>query len=340
MRKRISQLNKVLALAFLLVCSLNLASAMLLTEDSVAVDPGMAQAELDLETETQILDESLAQAAIYFSRPRLVSLLGGQRKILLTFDDGPHPRTTPYILDILKKRNLRAVFFVLGLQAEKHPQILKRIAEEGHEIGNHSFNHKNLAQLSEEMVRQQIDRTNSIVEKVTGKKPRFLRPPYGAMDKQLIRICQSENMSIMLWTVDPKDWQNKNETAILRNLSRQLGLTGNSHGGAVLLHDIYPATVKALDPFLDQISMLNYQVATAHNFEGSETNSFWASTEPRLLKNSPFKRKFDPMMCSNKVLVEMLVKKAPVEISSMAMLKANRNRELLVFLARHEFGIN
>ncbi|MEW6712003.1 MAG: polysaccharide deacetylase family protein, partial [Candidatus Riflebacteria bacterium] len=108
MRKRISQFNKVLALAVLLVCTLNLASAMLLTEDSVAVDPGMAEAELDLENEAQILDESLAQAAIYFSRPRLVSLLGGQRKILLTFDDGPHPRTTPYILDILKKRNLRA----------------------------------------------------------------------------------------------------------------------------------------------------------------------------------------------------------------------------------------
>ncbi|MEW6709158.1 MAG: polysaccharide deacetylase family protein, partial [Candidatus Riflebacteria bacterium] len=216
----------------------------------------------------------------------------------------------------------------------------KRIADEGHEIGNHSYNHKNLAHLSEELVRQQIGRTNSIVEKITGKKPRFLRPPYGALNKQLIRICQNENMSIMLWTIDPKDWQNKNETAILRNLSRQLGLTGNSHGGAVLLHDIYPATVKALDPFLDQISMLDYQVADAHNFEGSETDSFWASTEPRLIKTSPFKRKFDPALSGNKVLVEMLVKKAPVEISSMAMLKANRNQDLLVFLARHEFGVN
>lgn len=335
MKFRNAQLITGLILFFVFLALADSSFALLIGKDSVALEPenGMATAHYQDESEEEILDENLAEAGEFFSRPKLVKLFSQNRKVILTFDDGPHPKTTPKILDILKKRNLKAIFFVLGLQAEKYPQLLKQIALDGHEIGNHSYNHKNLAQLSEELVRQQIDRTNNLISSITGNKPRFLRPPYGALNKQLLRICQSENMNIMLWTIDPKDWQNKNEAMILHNLNRQLGLNGSCRGGAVLLHDIYPATVRALDPFLDQLAANEYQIADAGNFAGPDTFGFWAATAPRLLKNAGFTRRIDPTVLAHPLLCEIIGDKQPAEISSMGMLKANRNNELLVYLA-------
>lgn len=307
--------------------------------DSPAIEPdsGMAAVEYNREIDAEIIEENLAEVAEYFSRPRLVKLFSQTRKVILTFDDGPHPKTTPKILEILKKRNLKAIFFVLGLQVEKYPELIRQIAQEGHEIANHSYNHKNLAQLSEAQVHQQIDVTNDLIQKITGQKPRFLRPPYGALNKKVLRICMEKNMDIMLWTIDPKDWQHKNETVILRNLINQLGMNGNLRGGAVLLHDIYPATVRALDPFLDQLAANDYFVADASNFAEGDNSSFWAATAPKLMKNAGFFHKVDPKILAHPLLASIIGEKEPVEISSMAMLKANRSNDLLVFLARSQF---
>lgn len=313
-------------------------AAMLINEDSVAVESEMAKAESFVENIDNLLEENLAEAAVYFSRPKLVKMFSGDRKVIFTFDDGPHPRTTPQILEILKKRNIKAIFFVLGLQAEKYPDLVKRIYADGHEIGNHSYNHKNLAQLSETQVRQQISRTNEIITGITGKRPTFLRPPYGALNKQLLRICQSENMNIMLWTVDPKDWQNKNEATIVRNLSHQLGLGHNLRGGAILLHDIYPATVRALDPILDRLFINDYRVVDAGNMEMPDQASYWAAAEPTLLKSVIFKRKFNPEISGNDALVKLLSEKTKPEPSSMAMLRASRNGDLLVYLLRNQLS--
>ena len=309
--------------------------AAMITQDAVAVESGMAFAEHEAEPEEELMDDSFAQASNYFSRPRLVKMFSGSRRIILTFDDGPHPRTTPRILEILKRRNIKAIFFVLGLQAEKYPQLLRKISEDGHEIGNHTYNHKNLAQLSEADARQQIDRTSKIVERITGKKPRFLRPPYGASNRQLLKICKSENLSLLLWTIDPRDWRYKNETVILRNLNKQLGLYGTPRGGAVLLHDIYPATVRVLNKFLDQISANDFQIADAGNFENYDEQNLWATAEPRLIKNAGFGRTFNVEISGNPLLVNLIGEKYQPEVSSMAMLKANRSNELLVFLVNN-----
>jgi peptidoglycan/xylan/chitin deacetylase (PgdA/CDA1 family) len=325
--------------SLLLLSWAHTAHAAAISMDSLAIEPdtGMAAVEYNQEIGEEILEENLAEVAEYFSRPRLVKLFSQTRKVILTFDDGPHPKTTPKILEILKKRNLKAIFFVLGLQAEKYPELVNQIAQDGHEIANHSYNHKNLAQLSEAQVNQQIDVTNDLIEKITGRKPRFLRPPYGALNKQLLRICQAKNMDIMLWTIDPKDWQHKNESIILRNLMKQLGMNGNLRGGAVLLHDIYPATVRALDPFLDQLAANEYFIADAGNFAEGDDSGFWAATAPRLIKNAGFFHKVDPKILAHPLLTSIIGEKEPVEISSMAMLKANRSNDLLVFLARNQF---
>ena len=116
-------------------------------------------------------------------RNRLRKLLIGNKSVVLTFDDGPHPSTTPHILDILKKRHLRAAFFVLGLQANKYPDIIKRMHDEGHIIGNHTYGHKNLTQLKPAQIKKEIESTNDLIEKITGERPKFMRPPYGAVNK-------------------------------------------------------------------------------------------------------------------------------------------------------------
>lgn len=314
------------------VCASPVAS--IVTEMASKLTAEMAEAQDFAETEDETQSDYLSQTGVYFSRPKLVKLLTHDKKILLTFDDGPHPRTTPKILEILKKRNLKAIFFVLGLQAEKYPHLVKQIHEAGHEIGNHTYNHKNMAQLSEEQIRYQLEKTNQLIENATGERPRFLRPPYGALNKQVLRICQSSNMNIMLWTIDPKDWQNKNEAMILGNLDRQLGLNGSFRGGAVLLHDIYPSTVRALEPFLDKLAINEYQIADANSFDSS-INNFWAATSPELLKNARFKRHFPAEVSGHDLLVKMIGEAEKVEVpSSMALLKASRNGDLLLLLAR------
>ena len=288
------------------------------------------------DTEDMILNDNLAQVGGYFSRPKLLKLLGGSRRAILTFDDGPHPKTTPLILETLRKRNIKAIFFVLGIQAMKYPEIVRQIHEDGHIIGNHSFSHKNLAQISEEKMREELGRTSEIIEKITGKRPEYLRPPYGAMNRNVLRVANSEGMAIVLWTIDPKDWQNKNELTVLRNIDRQMGISGGDRrGGAILLHDIYPSTVRALEPMLDRLATSEIRMTSIDRLD-STAATFWAAREPNLLRNAAFKREFNPAHTGNHLLITILkeAKKRP-EISPMAMLKAHKSGTLLLYLARN-----
>lgn len=155
------------------------------------------------------------------------------------------------------------------------------------------------------------------------------------MNKQLVRLCKTSGMNIMLWTIDPKDWQNKNETKILANLDHQLGLNGNMRGGAVLLHDIYPATVRALNPFLDKLSANEYQIANATNFADCDDSQYWAAISPKLIRFGGFKRPVNPEILDHQLLSKLFAERNPPEMSSMAMLKANRSNDLLIYLAQH-----
>jgi peptidoglycan/xylan/chitin deacetylase (PgdA/CDA1 family) len=286
------------------------------------------------EVLNQVLVDSLSYSGIYFSRPRLVTCLQNRKKVVLTFDDGPHPRTTPKILEILKSRNLKAIFFVLGMQAEKYPHLVKQIFAEGHEIGNHSYNHKNLAQLARPQIVEQIDKTSDIIEGITGSRPRLIRPPYGAINKQILAITGSRGMNVVMWTIDPKDWDSKNEAVIMRNMQKQLGLNSTPRGGVVLLHDIYPSTVRVLNTFLDQLAINEYQVCGVDDVDNDAAN-FWAVTAPKLLKDSRFYHPFKPEVSGHALLVKLLGKKFKPELSSMDMLKASRKGELLVLLANN-----
>ncbi|MBK3801922.1 polysaccharide deacetylase family protein [Azospirillum brasilense] len=158
----------------------------------------------------------------------------------LTFDDGPHPAVTPRILDILRGEGVRATFFPIGNVAVRHPRIIQRIVQEGHEVGNHSLTHPNMRTLSTEAQRAQIAETNRILAQA-GADPVLFRPPAGRWNSDTLTAVDQEKMSPALWNVDTRDWFTRDAGKIMA----QLEATGTI-GSVVLMHTTYNATAEAL----------------------------------------------------------------------------------------------
>ncbi|MBU1107841.1 MAG: polysaccharide deacetylase family protein [Candidatus Riflebacteria bacterium] len=336
MRTKLIAICKYACLVLFMFTALQLPASNLMSKDTEAVseyyEADRNALAKQLNPEEELVNDTISNFDNYYGRPQLVKMLSNTRQIVLTFDDGPHPRTTPKVLEILRRRHVKAIFFVLGLQAAKYPALVKQIHDEGHLIGNHSYGHKNLAQLSDEKLREELTRTSRLIESITGQKPVYLRPPYGAMNRKVIKVAQQEGMNIMLWTVDPKDWLQKNEASILHNTERQLGMTsGKLHGGALLLHDIYPSTVRALEPLLDRLAAHEFRITSIDNLN-TDSNKFWAAAQPRILRSARFHHHFDPDLSGNNALISLLKPQQKNSRSAIAMLKAHKNGALLAYL--------
>ncbi|MFH3478785.1 polysaccharide deacetylase family protein [Xanthobacter variabilis] len=181
-----------------------------------------------------------------------------QPYIALTFDDGPSPETTPQLLSILKARGIKATFFVLGNMAAKHPEVLKMIADDGHEIGNHSWSHPQLTRIPLAAADKQVGETSALVEEVTGHKPRYLRPPYGSMKPALRdHLEDAFGVTIVNWSVDPLDWKHRDAKVVHDEIMKQV-----KPGAIVLSHDIYPSTVAAMEQVLDELIAKGYKFGT------------------------------------------------------------------------------
>jgi peptidoglycan/xylan/chitin deacetylase (PgdA/CDA1 family) len=178
--------------------------------------------------------------------------------IAITFDDGPHPELTPKLLDILKERGIRATFFVIGKNVETYPEIARRIVAEGHEIANHSWSHPALSKASAERVRSEITKTNAIIERVTGVRPFFMRPPYGATNQALNRRMNDEfGLKVIMWSVDPQDWRFRNALRVSSQLIQ------NAKPGDILLaHDIHASTIAAMPATLDALLAKGFRFLT------------------------------------------------------------------------------
>lgn len=162
----------------------------------------------------------------------------------LTFDDGPSTNT-PQLLDMLSEYGIPATFFLLGKQAERHPDLVRRILAEGHEVGNHSYSHPNLRMLSPERKMQEIGQTDAILRSL-GASPAFLRPPYGAYDNQTVAVAESLGLGIMLWSLDSRDWKSLPANyAALRSTRGTVYDTGTLRG-IFLFHDTHKRTVEDL----------------------------------------------------------------------------------------------
>jgi peptidoglycan/xylan/chitin deacetylase (PgdA/CDA1 family) len=167
--------------------------------------------------------------------------------VALTFDDGPSVENTPRLLDMLKKRGVKATFFVVGQCAVQHPEIMKRIVAEGHELGNHSWSHPSLVKLGELGVTDQLQRTHDAIQETAGISSRLMRPPYGAFSaNQRAWANRKWGYKVILWDVDPLDWKVRDSGRVQAEI-----LKHTVSGSIILAHDIHKSTVDAMPGTLD-----------------------------------------------------------------------------------------
>ncbi len=177
-----------------------------------------------------------------------------KKLVALTFDDGPSPFTTPTLLDILSEKNTLATFFMLGSMAQNNPDIVKRAEREGHEVASHTMYHQNLVWLSPEAVQSDIDESNAVFSNILGRIPKLTRPPYGNINDIVRAIIGTP---LILWSVDPQDWQYKDASTIL-----SITLSQVRDGAIILVHDIYPTTVEAVPAIIDTLRENGYEFTT------------------------------------------------------------------------------
>lgn len=176
------------------------------------------------------------------------------KRVALTFDDGPHPDYTGKLLDGLKERKVRATFFVMGKQAEEYPQLVKRMASEGHLIGNHTYSHLQLKKSNREEFKEELKKTSNIVRNITGEELQYVRPPYGTWDKSF----ETElNMFPILWDIDPLDWCKSDASCIARNVISKVG-----KDNIILMHDQYDSSIEAALLIVDELTKQGYEFVT------------------------------------------------------------------------------
>lgn len=176
------------------------------------------------------------------------------KKVALTFDDGPSPCWTPKLLEGLRKRNVKATFFVTGENAETYPEIIKEMYEEGHIVGNHTYSHVQLTALSEEEAVKELEKTNKVLFSITGAYPEYVRPPFGEISDKLEEHC---DMMTVLWSVDPVDWATESENIVVRKVVENM-----EDNAIILLHDTYKSSVNAALRIVDILQEQGYEFVT------------------------------------------------------------------------------
>lgn len=199
-----------------------------------------------------------------------------RRKVVaMTFDDGPHPTLTPKLLDLLKERRIRATFFMVGRNVARYPDIVKRVVDEGHEIGNHTWSHPFLTKLGHSSVLRELDRTSEAVYKAVQRMPVTMRPPYGALShSQRTMISKERDVPTILWSVDPQDWRRPGSDVVARRI-----IDGAGPGAIILSHDIHSQTIRAMPAALTGLKASGYHFATVSMILGDRD---WSKLRWRL----------------------------------------------------------
>lgn len=177
--------------------------------------------------------------------------------IALTFDAGPSENSSR-LLDILKERQVPATFFLLGERhIEKYPELVTRMAAEGHEVASHTWDHKILTRITPEEIREELRRPNDEIERLTGRRPTLMRPPQGRTDETVHEISRELGLAEVLWTVTAKDYTTTDSALIQRRVLAQA-----DRDGIILLHDIYDGTVPAVPGIIDALKERGYVFVT------------------------------------------------------------------------------
>ncbi|NLV16035.1 MAG: polysaccharide deacetylase family protein [Syntrophomonadaceae bacterium] len=185
-----------------------------------------------------------------------------QKVIAFTFDDGPNPDATLQVLEVLKQHDAKATFFVLGIHAQEYPHLVKSIQLAGHEIGNHGFSHKIKEYNNTSFAESDIKQSEDVITRITGTRPRLLRPPGGFLSRDLIKYCLEEELQVITWTwqADYKDWKSTDSSYLAEQI-----VTGIQPGQIILLHDggqNRQIMIKALTQALPELSDLGYSFVT------------------------------------------------------------------------------
>lgn len=201
--------------------------------------------------------------------------------VALTYDDGPNDITWE-ILDILQNFDVAATFFVLGDRLERFPETIARIVGEGHQIGNHSYSHKQLDILSSKQLYAELDKANSAIFEATGILPTVLRPPFGALNKKVLEAAASRGMAVIHWSIDTADWVEGTSPA--RIAERVLKTV--KEGDIILMHDLFPQTAKATKIILETLINRGFNFVTVDELIAYYSNA----AEPGAVYESAIKK--------------------------------------------------
>lgn len=186
-----------------------------------------------------------------------------KKQIALTFDDAPDTRYTPMVLDILKKHNVKATFFAIGSQAEKHPEMVRRIVREGHVLGNHTYNHAQLKKLTMEKFIEDIEKSEAALSPLAGYAPRLIRPPYGAVNDDELAWLKDTGYLTVNWDIDPEDWRGVSGEQVLKR-----SMDAAKPGAIILMHcatgpgGSLQGTVDALPGLISGLRAKGYELVT------------------------------------------------------------------------------
>lgn len=181
-----------------------------------------------------------------------------QKVVALSFDDGPYPVATPELLKVLRAKGVKATFFVLGKNAEKNPQILAQVVADGHEIGSHSYNHRFPTRMSKEEFIADLQKAEDVISSVA-PRPVLFRPPGGAYSDSLVAAVQSKGYTLVLWSIDPRDWAQPPVGQVVNNVMQNV-----KPGRIILMHDgQWPLpTPEAVGIIIDRLHEQGYQIVT------------------------------------------------------------------------------
>ncbi|WP_019121705.1 polysaccharide deacetylase family protein [Brevibacillus massiliensis] len=185
-----------------------------------------------------------------------------QKVIALTFDDGPSPEYTPRMLDLLKKYDAKATFFVVGSRVNKYPELVRREITEGHEVANHTYNHKYFTRMTPDSIKKEIKLAEDAIVKATNLRPRLFRPPGGIYNETIINSAKELDYLVVMWSwhQDTRDWRNPGVKRIVGKV-----LNNARKGDIVLFHDHggkREQTIKALEQILPELTRRGYSFVT------------------------------------------------------------------------------
>jgi peptidoglycan/xylan/chitin deacetylase (PgdA/CDA1 family) len=186
--------------------------------------------------------------------------------IALTYDDGPDPTTTPQLLDVLGRENVTATMFLIGKNAQAHPELVIRERDLGLQIGNHTMTHPTLSKQPAEVVTDELTQTQTVLSTITGVTPTVMRPPYAARNATTDEISGQLGLAVVTWDSSPVDWENKDASTI-----HALTVQGASPGAIILMHDTHQWTVDAAAPIIADLKAQGYTFVTVSQLLGATT---------------------------------------------------------------------